>query len=167
MFTRIVVPLDGSDIAETAIPQAENMATLTNAPIHLVRIVDFSSRDMSASYGMMTDISSMSVLLEDEDEAANEYLAAMAKRVAEQGFRVSREVRRGAVASQLIALAEPGDLLVMASHGRSGAVRWFLGSIAEEVVRRVSVPVLLVKASAKPDSKADRTFLREPLAAAR
>ena len=55
----------------------------------------------------------------------------------------------------IVEAAQPGDLIVMTSHGRSGLPRWFLGSVAEAVVRRASVPVLLVRATPpEPDSPA-------------
>ena len=57
---------------------------------------------------------------------------------------MSVELRRGAVSRELLDAAEPGDLYVMTSHGRSGPARWFLGSVAEDVIRRSAVPVLLV-----------------------
>ncbi len=147
MYKRLVVPLDGSDIAERALAEAENMAGLTQAPIHLVRVVDFSGQGTAVIYGNMTDSSAESILLDDEVESAREYLESVARRIVGHGHRVYCEVRRGSVANELIDAARPGDLYVIASHGRTGLARWFMGSVAEEVVRRSSVSVLLIKAS--------------------
>ena len=147
MYTRLVVPLDGSENAETAIVEAEHMASLIYAPIHLVRVVEFSAQDVGATYGMTADPAAMTMLLADETESARQYLESTARRIDDQRFQVSHEILRGPVPNQLIAAARPGDLFVMASHGRSGIARWFLGSVAEEVIRRSMVPVLLVKTS--------------------
>ena len=162
MYKRIVVPLDGSEIAETALVEAEKMALLTGAPVHLVRVVDFTNKDMAASYGMMTDASAVSVLLGDEVDAARQYLEFVAARIADQGFAVTSEVQRGTVFDRLIAVTRQGDLIVMASHGRSGIARWFLGSVAEEVIRRSTVPVLLVRASTHPNDGGNRIAARYP-----
>ena len=54
-------------------------------------------------------------------------------------------VRRGAVDRAILADPQPGDVIVMTTHGRGGVARWFLGSVAEDVVRRSAVPVLLVR----------------------
>jgi nucleotide-binding universal stress UspA family protein len=147
MYTRIVVPLDGSEIAEAALVQAEHMATLTGAPVHLVRVVDLTENDAVSMYGMMADPSAVSTLLADEVETAQQYLDMVQQRIVKSGHRATNELRRGPVASALIDATKPGDLLVMASHGRSGIARWFMGSVAEDLIRRSTVPVLLVKAT--------------------
>ena len=152
MYTRIVVPLDGSDIAETALAEAETMATLTNAPLHLIRIVDLGSRDTVALYGMLADPSAIDTFLKDELDAARQYLEATRQRLATRGFEITVELRRGPVVRGLLDALLPGDVLVMASHGRSGVSRWFLGSVAEDVIRRSRVPVLLVRAGATSSS---------------
>lgn len=154
MYQRLVVPLDGSDIAERALVEAEKMALLTGAPLHLVRVIDFSTQDMSGAYGMMVDPTTISVLLADETESSRQYLESIARRVEEKGRQATSELLRGPVALQLVAIARPGDLFVMASHGRSGISRWFMGSVAEEVVRRSTVPVLLLKAAPPEETRA-------------
>lgn len=147
MYQRIVVPLDGSDLAERALVEAETMAALTHAPIHLVRVIDGTADHTAAPYTAMLDPLALSASLADEIDSVGQYLGSVAQRIAARGYEVSHELRHGQVVDQLIAVSKPGDLLVMASHGRSGISRWFMGSIAENLVRRVSVPVLLVKAS--------------------
>jgi len=147
MYQRLVVPLDGSDIAERSLVEAEKMAALTHAPIHLVRVIDFNGPESFAAYGMMANPSTVTYLLADEVESASEYLESVARRITDQGHHVTSEVRRGMASNELIAASKPGDLYVIASHGRSGIARWFMGSVAEEVVRRSSVPVLLIKAA--------------------
>lgn len=158
MYQRLVVPLDGSDIAESALVEAEKMTVLTHAPIHLIRVIDFSGQETLAVYGMMADPSAVTYLLADEVESANQYLESVARRIEDHGHRVTSEVRRGTVANELIAASKPGDLYVIASHGRSGIARWFMGSVAEEVIRRSSVPVMLIRAASYTGTGAGQTL---------
>src|SRR3712207_8305098 len=62
----------------------------------------------------------------------SEYLDGIEHDLTERGLQVTAELRRGAVSRELLDAAEPGDLYVMSSHGRSGPARWFLGSRSEE-----------------------------------
>ena len=146
MYTRIVVPLDGSDIAEQALATGEDLARATDATLHLVRIVEFPSTSYTYVYGAMLESAALTTQLADQIQLAEEYLAEVARPIIAQGVAVSTEVRRGIASQELIATMEPGDLFVIASHGRSGVARWFLGSVAEEITRHATVPVLLVRA---------------------
>lgn len=144
MYQRIVVPLDGSDNAEIALNEAESLAKITHASLHLIRVIEFTREDRIALYGTMTD---SATILADEVNSAKQYLEVLVRRISAEGMSVNSEVRTGAVAAELVKAAKVGDLYVMASLGRSGVPRWFMGSIAEDVVRRSTVPVLLVKTS--------------------
>lgn len=148
MYERIVVPLDGSELAERALPTAEELARLTGAPLHIVRVVDLTRLEPYAAYGLAPEFGAMATVLGDEDTAAREYLAATERALTERGVKVTSELRTGTAAREIIALARPQDLVVMASHGRGGVARWFLGSVAEEVARQAPAPVLLVRAVA-------------------
>jgi nucleotide-binding universal stress UspA family protein len=148
MFDRIVVPLDGSELAEQALPQAEELARLTGAPIHLVRVIDPTQLPWYRSLGMATDYVAVEGALRDEDRESDTYLNSVAKRLAESGIEVDWERRRGRTDRELIAATKPGDIIVMVSHGRGGITRVLLGSVAEELLRHASVPILLVKSTA-------------------
>lgn len=146
MYKRIVVPLDGSDLAEQAIATAEGLATTTGATVHLVRVVDFPSSSFAYVYGGMIESQAIAVQLEDERQLAEGYLQEVGQSIVEHGLAVTCEVRHGVAIQELVDAMQPGDLFVIASHGRSGVARWFLGSVAEEIMRRATVPVLLVRA---------------------
>ena len=150
MYQRIVVPLDGSELAEKALPEAEQMARLTGGTVHLVRVVDIVQLPWYGSFAPAMDYATVQAALTDEDNAAANYLSEVAARLTGAGLTASVETRRGQVPREIVAATKPGDLIVMASHGRSGVTRWLLGSVAEEVLRHASVPVLLVRASAAP-----------------
>lgn len=146
MYRRIVVPLDGSELAERALGDAEELARLTNAPLHLVRVVDVAQIPWYGQFGMAMEYGMVEQGLTAESAAATAYLQAMGERIAEHGLVADAEVRRGSTTVELLATIQPGDLIVMASHGRGGIARWILGSVAEHLLRHATVPIVLVKA---------------------
>ena len=155
MYARILVPLDGSKLAERALAAAEDLARLMGAPLHLVRGVDPTPLDLGG-YGSDATVlaqGASSPFLTDEEVAARAYLDRMTARVAEHGLVASGEVRHGIAARVIVGMAEPGDLIVMGTHGRGGLARWFLGSVAEEVVRHTRVPLLLIRAEGDGDTE--------------
>ncbi len=156
MYTRLVVPLDGSELAELALAPAGELARLSSAPLHLVRVVDVPSPTRADAYGLSFENVWPAPVFEEEQTVADRYLAEIRQTFADRGIEVTTELGRGNAVQQLLMVTQPGDLLVMASHGRSGVGRWFLGSVAENVVRRSPVPVLLVPSgdAAVADSRA-------------
>lgn len=163
MYKRIVVPLDGSDLAKQALPDAITMARLNTAPVHLVRIIDLTQLDRYGLYGFGGGALAFQSLVDDELEMATTDLEKSASDLRNKGLSVTTEVRRGGVVFELQQVAQPGDLFVIASHGRGGVSRWFLGSVAEELVRRSVVPVLIVRvlapSGAAPATKAKGTAM--------
>jgi len=147
MYTRIIVPLDGSKQAESVLPEAKKLANITGAELLLVRVVDYSSRDRFGDFGLLHDYEAMAQALSEELELATAYLADLSDRLANEGYAVSSKLYSGIAAKTIVAQAEPGDVIVMATHGRTGMRRWFIGSIAEDVLRHAPVPVLLVRAT--------------------
>jgi nucleotide-binding universal stress UspA family protein len=146
MYTRIVVPLDGSELAEWALPHAEELAGIIGVPMHFIRVVDvvatagFPVADFTYSDNLVMDAR------QSEERAAADYLARLRERYADREFLVTAERRIGRVTEELLAAARNGDLYVMASHGRGGVSRLFLGSVAEELTRHSRVPVMVVRA---------------------
>jgi nucleotide-binding universal stress UspA family protein len=145
MYTRIVVGLDGSELAEGALRSGAELAKALNVPLHLVRIADLATvhwgaTDASDSYA------ALSQEMEHEKSAATSYLDVMAAPLRDDGLAVTTEVRSGTAARELLKLAGPNDLIVVASHGRSGLERLLLGSVAEEVARKAPGPVLITRA---------------------
>lgn len=146
-YRRVVVPLDGSDLAEQALPHAEALALLTGAPLHLVRVIDPAHLGTPLGALLSSDALTLALILEDERIAARDSLERIAQDLRDRGQVVTVEYQQGSAADELLAVTQPGDLLVMVTHGRGGLGRWFLGSVAETVIRRTTVPVLLVRAS--------------------
>jgi nucleotide-binding universal stress UspA family protein len=145
MYTRIVVPLDGSVLAEVALPHAEELSRMTGAPLHLVRIADVVTGRPYGSY-LAVEAAGFAEALEVEELEGQAYLSMLKVRLEQAGFAPTTELRRGPASHEITQIAMPGDVIVMATHGRGGLRRWLLGSVAEEVVRHALVPVLLIRA---------------------
>ncbi len=147
MYNRVIVPLDGSALAEEALSQAWKLATAMNIPLHIVRVVDTYRVQAVPATGMALDYSMLAELAEEEFEDARSYIEDQIGKLSAEGLTVTGEVLHGPIAQQIVNSANEGDVIVTSSHGRTGIKRWFLGSVAEEVMRRAACPVLLHRAS--------------------
>ncbi len=149
MFERIVVALDGSDVSEAALRAGAEVAKGLGAPLHLLRVADIAVTPWgptaaAAAYAEITDE------MAQETREAEQYLESLAATLRQEGRTVTTEVRSGPAVSELIEAVTPSDLLVVASHGRSGLKRLVLGSVAEEVIKNAPAPVLVARAGAIP-----------------
>jgi nucleotide-binding universal stress UspA family protein len=139
----VIVPLDGSELAETALPIAIRFARRYARPLLLVRVV---SRGYLAGPTAEAGELQRQIMLANESEAL-EYLGTTRQRLAlETGLTVQTMDPIGDPAEQLVRLsaAHPGSLLVMTTHGRTALARAVLGSVSAEVARRGAVPMVIV-----------------------
>lgn len=144
-FKRILVPLDGSDLAESALPHARDLARLEEAELRLVYVLQ-PIQVPAAALPIGMDLTAPLVEgLAQTEEAAAGYLEGIAEEL-EYG-NVSTEVvtSSGPVAEEILALADRRavDAIVLASAGRGGVRRLMLGSVADKLLRGANVPVLL------------------------
>jgi nucleotide-binding universal stress UspA family protein len=142
MYKKILVPLDGSELAKKALGQAENLAKTFDAEIVLFQVVPFMP--IYGSPELVTPL----IVDEKQREAVEKYLASLTEELKKRGLRVSATVRTGQqVAGEIIDFAkEVGvDLIVMCTHGRSGISRWVLGSVALKLLTRAEAPILLIR----------------------
>jgi nucleotide-binding universal stress UspA family protein len=146
---RILVPLDGVVAHEPALPSAIELAHTYNASIHLVLVIPTLSTlsGGQAVSGLLLP-TTMRAVLNLAQQGANEYLEQVLTQCRSEGIDVTAEVLRGDAAPQVVALAERlnSDLIVMASHGRSGLDAWFAGSVAPRVAGSMERALLLVRA---------------------
>jgi nucleotide-binding universal stress UspA family protein len=150
VVSRIVVPLDGSEIASRALPVATTVAKQFGAPVHVVRAFDPGSTLPMAPgvFGATPPISaevSDQIWKEAESEARTTVQDAVSLLNAD-GVEASGATLNGSPFFAISEALQPGDLLVLTSHGRGGVRRWLLGSVAEKLVREADAPVLLVPA---------------------
>ena len=149
MYKTILVPLDGSELAELVLPHVEMLAKAGAEPAEVVLLrVCESARMVMGGYGEA--VGQMVVLTEQAaaacKEDAEEYLAAMEKRLKEKGLKVRAVLLDGDAANEILdyAVNNPVDLIAMGSHGRSGIRRWAYGSVASKVLRGIATPILVV-----------------------
>ena len=145
MFERIVVALDGSDVSETALAVGAGLAKGLGVPLHLVRVADMAVLHWGPT-GAAAAYAELSDEMTREKQEAEQYLEAHAAPLRQDGQNVTIEVRSGSAVDEIVDAVRPSDLLVVASHGRSGLKRLVLGSVAEEVVKQAPAPVLVARA---------------------
>jgi nucleotide-binding universal stress UspA family protein len=156
MYRRVLVPLDGSELAEAILPFAGQVARPFDAEVALLRVVEpLSAAEAVASAGVVAP--DTFVLRELE---AKRYLLKVERRLSNEGLRVRTLVALGRPAEAIVdAVKTSGaDLVAMTTHGRSGLGRALFGSVAESVLRTSPVPVLLVRTPAtqgRPGQRGD------------
>jgi nucleotide-binding universal stress UspA family protein len=151
MYNKIMVPLDGSDLAECVMPHVEAITTgckITN--VVFVRVVNPirlpASVPARGEFGFSEN--ERRELEEQHKQTADTYLKQIVENTRLEGAVLGYEVLVGKVADTLAQWAEKNgvDLIVIASHGRSGVSRWVMGSVADRVMRSACVPVLMIRA---------------------
>jgi nucleotide-binding universal stress UspA family protein len=140
----IIVPLDGSALAQKALAPARDIARKLNLRILLAR-----ARRTVPVYGGSLGVDWYDPMLDQEEERlANGYLQFQERQLKKAGLEVSTRLLEGPAAEAIIAVVRdtPDSLVVMTTRGRSGAARALLGSVADRVVRHANAPVLLIHA---------------------
>ena len=162
MYTKILVPLDGSKTAEAVLPLARSWSSKLKLPVELIAVVGTAelARSLSAIERFY-----MNNLVDEETRRCGEYLDRAAKNFFPDGCKSRLE--KGSSPDIIIdaAAADKGTLIMMATHGRSGVSRWLLGSVAEKVLRATSNPLLLIRSSdkARADEQASLSSVVVPL----
>jgi nucleotide-binding universal stress UspA family protein len=150
MYQKIIVPLDGSKLAECVLPHVEALATSCGTK----QVILVSVTERITGYRVVEDYtqSSGERLLPEavgkKTKQAQRYLGRIAKTLEAKGIKVLTEVLLGNPAEEIAFYAtnKGGDLIIMASHGRSGPSRWAHGSVADKVFRASCVPILMIRA---------------------
>ena len=145
MFKRILVPLDGSARAETAIPVAARLARAAEGTIFLAQVATIPV--MYESYGAASVIGD---LVDAEVQYAEDYLQGVKAFDELAGIPVEASVLVGAPAQTLLSMATmfKADLIVMTSQGKTGVKRWLPGSVAQKIARHSPIPVLVLRETA-------------------
>lgn len=155
MFTKILVPLDGSSLAECVLPHVANIAGVLAGEVVLLRVIEapegMAHRPADPMFSQMRRME------------GSAYLANIWSRLETTGLKVRTEVLEGSAAPRIVefAQAEKCDLLVMSTHGRSGLAPWSAGSVTQKVMEGVKSSVLLVRAFEEAgEDNASRRFSR-------
>ena len=141
MYKRILLPLDGSPLAEQALPHAVAHAEHFEAELVLLRVLVPLPRPATATEASLKRAEGAM------DTPVREYMERVAADMQERDIKVRVVAAEGRPHVQIIQWAETNqvDLIVMCTRGQSGLSRWLMGSVADRVVRGASVPVLLVR----------------------
>lgn len=154
MYARIMVPLDGTTLAEAILPHAGELARRFDATIVLFRattsfaeaVRETTPPEPLAAGALAADVAERIVAA--GEEAAQAYLARMQQALTGQGLRVESVIAEGDPTAALTQAVKEQriELLAMVTHGRSAFGRLFKGSVAADVLQDIDVPVLLVRA---------------------
>ncbi len=141
MYKKILVPLDGSSLAEAVLPHAQALAKSENAEIVLLSVPMVPSIDYLARTPALAN-----KIIEDTEIETEKYLEKEEARLKEEGAKVTSLIREGPIPEMILKVADEvhADVIAMSTHGRSGIQRWLMGSVADRVVRHSHIPVMLI-----------------------
>jgi nucleotide-binding universal stress UspA family protein len=142
MYKRVLVPLDGSELAENVLPLLMDIAGPLDMAVVLLRVLEPAAPMITEAGGY--------VVVDDPErrrQDAVEYLAPIAAGLRARGVKVDCDIRVGRAEERILAAARDvgADLIAMSTHGRSGLGRLLFGSVAEQVLRHADVPVFLLR----------------------
>ncbi|MBL0347513.1 universal stress protein [Candidatus Villigracilis affinis] len=141
MYKKILVPLDGSPLAEAVLPHAQALAKSEGAEIVLLSVPVTPNLDyLSRTPGLATQI------IEDAERETEAYLKTEVEKLTGEGTKVTSVMREGPIPEMILMVADEvhADVIAMSTHGRSGIQRWLMGSVADRVVHHAHIPVMLI-----------------------
>lgn len=163
LYKKILVPLDGSELAAQALPHAEEIARGAGAQLILLRVIErhvkVGAIPGMGNYGMGGGVGggAIGVMNASVDNAAHRHaldeaeaaLAALLPSLHHRQIKAVTEVLTGDPAAQIVdyAQAQQIDLIVMSTHGRTGIERWRFGSVANKVLQEAACTVVIVRPS--------------------
>lgn len=141
MYKKILVPLDGSPLAEAALPYAEALAKSEGAEIVVLRVpgapaMQFLARQPALAYKTLHEL----------NEQASTYVNAKVEGLQKDNIRATGITMDGPVPETILEVADKvdADIIAMSTHGRLGIQRILMGSVAEQIVHRAHIPVMLI-----------------------
>jgi len=156
MYKKIMVPLDGSELAECVLPHVKAFVDAFGInEVLLVRVIEPVKPDLRVYDNIFDEefIQQAQKIWRDvekqERTSAKAYLDQISDRIKQKGSTIHSEVLVGDVAKSLSDYTESNDidLIIMATHGHSGVKRWIMGSVADKLLRSSSLPVFMVRAA--------------------
>ncbi|MFN8532975.1 MAG: universal stress protein [Dehalococcoidia bacterium] len=158
MYDPIILTLDGSELAELAIPHAVALAKQFGAHLIALRVVPPVVQPLDAGYGITAPYG-YEKIIEAETEGALQYLAEATAPIQADGVAVESVAPLGEPATAILDTAHErkAGLIVMATHGRSGFGRLFFGSVADRVLRESDIPIMLIRVHQPAGSAAEKS----------
>ena len=149
MYKKILVPLDGSKLAECVLPHVENIAKWGNTEnVTFIRVVESLYLPVSVGEGYTLSTKDWQKIEDESRAEAENYLNQLTGKIRYGAVKIQTEVIVGKAAETITDYAAGNgvDLIAIATHGRSGVSRWVWGSVTDKVLRSSRVPVLVVRA---------------------
>jgi nucleotide-binding universal stress UspA family protein len=147
MFNKILIPLDGSELAERALTPAFMLAQQSEAEVILLRVPVMEAMMIETPFYGSSALAWRDTEMKHTREQVNDYLQTVRRANLNRNLAIHTRTPEGDVAEAILetAIHEKADLIAMSSHGYSGLTRWVLGSIAERVLHSAPCPVLIVR----------------------
>ncbi len=146
MFKKIVVPLDGSDLGESVLPCVERMVEGSKVEVDVLMVIPHITTSYTFADQKYVEKLDQEIIGKERAQVDG-YLAKVSKDMEAKGIKTRTSVHVGDPASEIVihANAAKADLIVMATHGRSGPGRVVFGSVADKVLRTSKMPVMTVR----------------------
>ncbi len=148
VYRKIVVPLDGSELAECVLPHVEAIVKGSNASkVLLITVVEPIAIPYGRQVSQIASIEQLKAFETRHRIEAKKYLRSIEERLRKVVIDTRSFVVNGKAAEAIVqfTINKKADLVVIATHGRSGVSRLIWGSVADHVIRSVSIPVLLIR----------------------
>jgi nucleotide-binding universal stress UspA family protein len=141
MYKKILVPLDGSPVAEAVLPHAEALAKTENAELIILRVPIIPVSE----YIALDPVVASAVREDIREEAAN-YVNKTVDTLKKDNIKVTGLTKEGSVPDVILEVAEEthADMIAMSTHGLTGVKRWLMGSVADKIVHHTHIPVMLI-----------------------
>ena len=141
MYKKILVPLDGSPLAEAVLPHAEALAKSEHAEIIILRVPNAPVSEFLSRDPMIAEM-----IHADMEKESEEYVQGKVAMLEKDNIKVTGITKDGLVPDTILEVADEthADIIAMSTHGRTGVSRWLMGSVADRVVHYSHIPVMLI-----------------------
>ena len=145
MYQKILVPLDGSPVAECVMPHIEAIAKSESSLVELITVVE--PLEIPTRGGIAITDADLKQIASELRKETRQYLEGIVESLKKAGVKATYTILSGKPAETMVEYVNdnPVDLVIIATHGRSGITKWIWGSFTEKILRAVNVPILLVK----------------------
>ncbi|MFH1638866.1 MAG: universal stress protein [Chloroflexota bacterium] len=146
MYNKILVPMDGSELAECSLEHVREIAKGCHTSEVILLAVVEQVTGPGYTWGAVASGEQMAAEAKKVQAKAAEYLKGVARELTKDGLGVQTRIVAGMPAEAILDFAKKNDvaLIIMSTHGRSGIARWAMGSVADRVLRNSSIPVMVV-----------------------
>ena len=141
MYKKILVPLDGSPLAEAVLPHAEALAKSEHAEIIILRVPNVPVSEFLSRDPMIAEM-----IHDDMEKESEEYVHNKVAALEKENIKVTGITKDGPVPDTILAVADEthADIIAMSTHGRTGVSRRLMGSVADKIIHHAHIPVMLI-----------------------